>query len=201
MGKHAGLEEPARVGQLHPHRHGAGFSLQRRVNIGHSARESFVGIGIDAHGSCGAIFDLGDVLLEDIGNHPHRRQVSNLVQRLTRHETHALHRFFLHHDAGDRRAKREGALNIARRHQRLHLVFGNVPVLQTLQAAIGQLFHARQGRATGIFQRIQALHGNRVFALRRHQFRAVHLKQRLPLADGLPGGVDMQALHVTLELG
>ncbi len=43
--------------------------------------------------------------------------------------------------------------------------------------------------------------GNRIFALRRHQLWAVDLEQRLALAHGLAGGVDMQAFDVALELG
>ena len=84
--------------------------------------------------------------------------------------------------------------------QGLDLLFGNVPVLQAQQAGVGQLLHAVLRLAAGVLQRFDALRGDRVFALRRNQFRAVHLEQRLALADRLAGGIDVQALDLALEL-
>jgi hypothetical protein len=48
---------------------------------------------------------------------------------------------------------------------------------------------------------ISALHGNGVFALRRHQLGAVNLEQWLAFANRLSGHVDKQALDITFELG
>jgi hypothetical protein len=55
--------------------------------------------------------------------------------------------------------------------------------------------------AAGVLQGIDALGGDRVFALGGDEFRAVNLEQRLALGDRLAGDVHVQAFHVTFELG
>ncbi len=124
-----------------------------------------------------------------------------MVERLAGHEAHALDGFFLGDDAGHRRAESHRPLRLAGFGQGLDLFFRDVPVLQPQQAGIGQLLHAVPRWSTGFLQRFDALGGNRVFALGGNQFRAVHLEQRLPLADRLAGHIDMQALDIALELG
>ena len=80
------------------------------------------------------------------------------------------------------------------------LRFANPPIFQPRQAGLGELLHAALRLVIGILQRCHALHCQGIFALRRYQFRAVHLEQRLPLADCLPGSVDVEPLHPALEL-
>ena len=60
--------------------------------------------------------------------------------------------------------------------------------------------HALLRLLTSALERLDALRRDGVFALCRDQFRAVHLEQRLSLADNLPGNADMQTLDVAFEL-
>ena len=139
-------------------------------------------------------------LLEDIGQHPDRRRVGDLEQCFAGHEAHALHRLFLGDDAGDRRAEGQRAFGVAVLRQRLDLLFGDVPVLQPLQAGLGKLAHRALCFVACLAQLADALRGEGVFALRRHQLGAVDLGQRLAARDGLAGRVHVQLLDPAFEL-
>ena len=62
------------------------------IDVGDRAFEDLVRVGIDRDLGFGAGFDQADVLLEDVGDDPDRRQVGDLVERLAGHEAHALQR-------------------------------------------------------------------------------------------------------------
>jgi len=85
--------------------------------------------------------------------------------------------------------------------QVFHLLLGNIPVPEALQGGFGKPLHALPGICIRIFQCRDALHGNRILALRRHQFRAIHVEQRFALSDRFSGGSHMQFFYPALELG
>jgi len=89
--------------------------------------------------------------------------------------------------------------NLAGACQCVDLLGGDVPVAQPLKAGFGELLHA--GGRIGSGQRAQALRGDRVFALGGNEFGAVDLEQGLAAAHRLAGGVHVQPLHITFELG
>ena len=99
------------------------------------------------------------------------------------------------------RAEGDGALDLAALHQGGDLLGREVPVAQPRQAGFRQLLHAALRFRAGRRHRLHALHGDHVFALRRHHLGAVHLEQRLALAHGLAGDVDVQPLDIALEPG
>ena len=61
------------------------------------------------------LLDRADILLEDVGDDPHRRQIGDLIQRLTGIKLHALGNILGHHDAIARGLQRQGALNLPSR--------------------------------------------------------------------------------------
>ena len=158
------------------------------------------GIGADADLGLAAGPDQRDVLLVHVRHDPHRGQIGDLVETVAGHEAHALDGLLFHDDAGHRRAERERAPRLSGLGQRPHLFVGDVPVLESGQARIGEALHAGLRIVAGVLQRLDRLGGDRIFALRRHQFRAVDLEQRLALADRLAGGVDEELLHPAFEL-
>jgi hypothetical protein len=58
-----------------------------------------------------------------------------------------------------------------------------------LQAGFGELLHRTLRLAARRAQLADALGGDDVFALGRHQFRTVYLEQRLAAADRLAAGI------------
>ncbi|EKD98565.1 MAG: hypothetical protein ACD_23C00368G0002 [uncultured bacterium] len=124
-----------------------------------------------------------------------------MVERVARHETHALNGLFFGHDACHRRAERERAARRARLGQRLDLLVRNIPVAQARQAGVCELSHAVLRFFAGSLQGFDPLGSDCIFALCRNQLWAVDLEQGLALAHCLSGGIDMQAFDVTLEFG
>jgi hypothetical protein len=201
LGEHAGFEQHSRIAQFDADRNAAGFRLERRIDVADGPLENLLRVGVDLDPGRRTGFYHPDVLLEDVGDHPDRRQIGHLIERFTRHETHALHGLLLGHDAGNRRAEAERAPGVSGTGQGLELLVGDVPVFQAREARRSQLLHAAAGFAAGRVQRFRRMRGEHVFALGRDQFRAVDFKQHLALADHLTGHIDLQALDVALELG
>ena len=87
------------IRQLHANRNGSRLRFEGRVNIGNCPRKLLIWIGVDPHSGLGTGSNLTDVLLKDIGNHPYRGQIGNLVKHFSRHKTHALNGLLLGNDA------------------------------------------------------------------------------------------------------
>ena len=94
---HLLLQEPAGIGDLDAHAGRPGFTTDGRVDEGDPAAEGAAWKGPDLDRGRLAHGDARQVLLEDLGDQPHLRQIDYGVERLARHEPHALHRLLLDH--------------------------------------------------------------------------------------------------------
>jgi hypothetical protein len=70
-----------------------------------------------------------------------------------------------------------------------------------LQGVLDQEFGGGAGLGAAFPQGGEAVAGDEVFLLGGQEVRAVDVQQGLSPADGLPGGVDVEALDPALELG
>ena len=137
LGEHCRLEPQAGVSEFDADRHRARLGVERRIDVGDSSVKYRIRIGVDAHPGVRTGFEESDILLEDVGDDPHRRQIGDLIQGFARHETHALQGLLFGNDTGDRRAEGQCTFCLARARQCLDLRFGDIPVFQARQTRFG----------------------------------------------------------------
>ena len=102
----SGLSRSPGVGDLDAHPRRAGLLADRRVDEGDAAGERPVRIGLDGDRRRLADRDGARSCSKTSAMHPDRRDVGDPVERLARHEAHALERQFFDHRAAHRRGDR-----------------------------------------------------------------------------------------------
>nr|WP_296381640.1 hypothetical protein [Reyranella sp.] len=170
--RHVGAQAAVGVGDLDAQPRRAVAAVDRGIDEDDLALDRLVRPGID--GDAGAVARLheGEVLLVDLGHHPHGGGIDDAEQRIAAAEPHAFDGGLLHDDAARRRADGDGAQRLAA----LELVQLGLGIVEVAQLVGG----------------VAAATGDAQLLLQHGKLGAVGLEQRLPLLDGVAGGVDEQ---------